>query len=177
MKINNIDMQTQKDEPVRNQIMTYPVWQSSPDYFYQYGCLLTAKCNCYNLYFKDRSYKTLQQLNQEMIANLGYEYIFYQEMYKGDVEKQKSICFNRESYSRPETVNKILGIISEGRNYTGIIDVNSVRDYFIIKTQYKNTGHYSMIVNNDKKYLDSYDGLVKTPTPDIIQEIIKITFA
>jgi hypothetical protein len=175
MKINGVEMQYQSDPRYSKLVMTHPAWQKEPDTIGQYGCLLTAKLNAFNLFNKDKLYLTIEQLNDLIIKHKGYKYLFYLEHNQGDLEKTKKDCFGKESFQIPETVNWILGINNEEKKYTGKIDILSKNDYYIIKTKYQDTGHYSLIVKEDKSYLDSYDGIIKPGTTTIL-DIIKITF-
>jgi hypothetical protein len=175
MLINNILMQYQNDPLYAGEIMTSPIYQKNPDYIRDWGCLLVAKLNAYNLFNKNKNYLNIKQLNDLMIKHKGYNYLFYMSHNHGDVEKTKKDCFGRESFQIPAIINWILSIKNEANNWTGKIDINSINDYFIIKTKYKTTGHFSLVVSgDDNAYLDSYDGNIKHPTT--IYDIIKITF-
>ncbi len=173
MKINGVEMQYQTNE-FSNEIMTNPEYQKQPDTIKMYGCLLTAKLNAFNLFNKDKKYLNIKELNDLMIKHKGYLYLFYLDKNQGDIEKTKKDCFGKESFQIPEVINWILGIKSESKNYTGLIDIKNINDYYIIKTAFQNTGHFSLICKPDRSYIDSYDGKIKQPTT--ILDIIKITF-
>jgi hypothetical protein len=139
-----------------------------------YGCLLTAKLNAFNLFNAGKKYLNIKELNDLMIKHKGYLCLFYLDKNNGDIELTKKDCFGKESFQIPEVINWILGIKSESKNYIGSIDIKSINDYYIIKTKYNETGHYSLICKPDRSYIDSYDGKIKQPTT--ILDIIKITF-
>ena len=169
MRIDGIKMQKQID---CNDIMTFPMWQRVPDRVSQYGCLLTAKLNCRNLYFHD-TFLSLNELNQNMIEKRGYYYLYYLYKYC-DVDKAKKECFQRESYAIKKILNDILNIKKEKEIKAKDVDLKSSNDFFIVRTEYGDTGHYSMVVRSDLSYLDSYDGKIKKP--EEILNIYKITF-
>ncbi len=173
MKINGVEMQYQTNE-FANEIMTFPKWQNQPDIIKMYGCLLTAKLNAFNLFNAGKKYLNIKELNDLMIKHKGYLYLFYLDKNNGDIEKTKKDCFGKESFQIPEVINWILGIKSEIKNYSGLIDIKSINDYFIIKTPFQSTGHFSLIYDINKSYINSYDGKKKQPTT--ILDIIKITF-
>jgi hypothetical protein len=164
MKIDNIEMQYQTNE-YADLIMTAPKWQTSPDRIRQYGCLLCAKLNAFNLFNKDKKYLNIKEFNDLIIKHKGYNYLFYLDHNQGDLDKTKKDCFGKESFQIPTIINWILGIKEEQNNYTGKIDIDSKNDYYIIKTVFQTTGHYSLIVSGEgNSYFDSYDGKIKTPT-------------
>jgi len=162
----------------KNIIMTHPKWQIKPDTIGDFGCLLIAKLNAYNCMFSQD--KKVKELNDEIIANRGYEYLRQCEVWRVEsgvnYEQVKKACFGKESFLVSEVINKLLKIESEERNYTGMINIQSPIDFFLIRTKYLNTGHYSLIVNRDMKYFDSYNGVMKTPEKQNILEVIRIRF-
>ena len=164
--------QTEKEN--QNIIMTHPHWQPKPDTIGEYGCLLIAKLNAYNHKFNQD--KQVKELNDEVIANKGYEYLNWLNFYNGDIAKTKVACFGKESFLVREVINRLLNIKGEERNYTGVIDIQSPTDYYIIRTKHKNTGHYSLVIDKDMKYFDSYDGKTITPQKRDILEVIRIRF-
>jgi hypothetical protein len=174
MRLFGIDIAYQTDPLYMNEIMTYPSYQTSPDIIKQYGCLLCAKLNAYNLFNKDKIHLTIKDFNELIKKHNGYNYLFYMNHNNNDIEKTKKDCFGKESFQIPAVINWILGIKEEYSKYQGIIDIESANDYYIIKTPFQNTGHYSLVIEADKTYLDSYDGQIKHPTT--ILDIIKITF-
>lgn len=183
MIINGVEMQYQLNE-FANEIMTSPPWQKyhhgklkrglDPDYIFEYGCLLTAKLNCYNLFHKDYEYMNLKQLNNKMIDQKGYFFLYLLEKYAGDLIKTKDACFGKESFSIRETLNGILGIIHEKEIWKDQIDILSKNKYYIIRTPYQGTGHYSMIIDSHCSYIDSYSGKIELPKE--ILNIYEITF-
>ncbi len=181
MKINNVEMQYQTND-FRNEIMTFPKWQDKPDYIIQYGCLLCAKLNAYNLFNKDKKYLNIKQFNDLIIKHNGYFYLSYLAKNLGDINKTKNEMIKektlgKESYQISAIVNWILGIKNESNNQIKI-DLNPEEDFYIIKTKYNETGHYSLIINVKMDYFDSYDGKIKNPYTNQKQilDIIKITF-
>jgi hypothetical protein len=170
-------LQTQNSEINKNLIMTHPAWQDKPDLIGQYGCLLVAKCNAFNMYKKNSALLTVRNLNKLIIDRKGYNYLYHMDIFNGDLDKVRKECFNKESFQIHPIVNSILGIEKEERKYMGLVDINSLKDYFIIKTKYKNTGHYSLIMRSNLYYWDSYNGGLVKPFADDVLEIIKITFA
>lgn len=180
--IQNVKMQYQSDPNYKDLIMTYPSYQNKPDTIGKFFCLGCTKLNAFNLFNKDNSDKpfmTIKELNDKIIEMNGYSYLFYMNLFKGDINKVRKACEGKESYQLPEVVNSILGIKSEEKKYLGKIDIASKNDYYIIKTEYNETGHYSLIISKDLDYIDSYDGLKKNPyvKQQKILDIIKITFA
>lgn len=184
MRINNVLMQYQNNE-FKHEIMTSPEWQRyskgknkgelDPDYIYEFACLDAAKLNCYNLFNKDKKqYMTLGELNQKLIKNNGYFYYFYKEQFKGDMTKVKKACIGKESFVVQSVINELLGIKKEIRNYYGIIDLKPEDIFYLVRTPYQGTGHYSMVLQKNLTYLDSFDGRQKKANH--ILEVIKLIF-
>jgi hypothetical protein len=184
MEIDGVKVQYQLNE-YKTDIMTSPIWQLKedgsldPDYIYDYACFITAGLNARNHYHKiylhKDDYMNLREFNQKMRNNEGYEYLYYKKLYSGNVELMKQACYGRESFSRHEIYDNLLEIKEKVRNYTGIIDFSVPNEYFLIKTRYLNTGHYSWLIGADHKYVDSYDGKIKYANNNIL-EIIKVVF-
>jgi hypothetical protein len=164
MNIQDIEMQCQSDPRYKDEIMTFPKWQVAPDKIGDYGCLLTAKLNCFNLFNRNKKYLTLKELNDLMIKKNGYNYLFYMKLFNNDEKKSKAVCYQQESCSIPIILNEILGIKDEVQLTAGShIDIENPNYYYIVRTMYKNTGHYSMVVRDNLMYLDSYDCKIKLP--------------
>jgi hypothetical protein len=91
MKLYGIDIAYQTDPLYAKEIMTSPPWQKKfnrdgslkneldPDYIEEYGCLLCAKLNAYNLFNKNKKFLTIKQLNDLIIKHKGYNYLFFLE--------------------------------------------------------------------------------------------------
>lgn len=174
MKIAGIDMEWQTKKNNSGIIMTWPIWQDLPDQIIDYGCLLIAKLNCYNLV--NKSHKAVSWLNDLMIQKKGYMYLDAMQRYNNDADIAKKHCYQRESFQIQSVINGILGIYEDERNYTGDIDISSPSYYYLVKTKYRETGHWSMIISSSKKYLDSYDGMIKEPREKDILEIRRLGF-
>lgn len=174
MKINGIEMQYQSDPRYSNEVMTFPKWQPLPDRIGDYGCLVTAKLNCFNLFKKDKKHYNLKELNDILIQNFGYKYLYYMRLLGNDLNLVKKECFQKESETVNEVINLILGIKHEEYVYTEKIDISIPNIFYIVRTIYQNTGHYSMVLDNDLSYCDSYNA--KYHKPENILNIIKITF-
>ncbi len=164
----------QRHKDSQNLIMTYPKWQNKPDLIQDFGCLLIAYLNAYNK--KNNRNMSVRELNDLVIKNKGYNYLKWFDFYNGDLDKTKKACLNTESFLIPEVINKILDITEVKRNYNEIIDIKHPLHYYIIRTKYNDTGHYSLITSKTLKYFDSYDGVYKTPYVKDILEVIRITF-
>lgn len=179
-KINNVEMQFQSDKRFKNMIMTNPSYQDIPDYFGAYGCLLTAHTNCYNHYNltvkNNNNFFTLEYVNNKMIENNGYAYLYYKSLYNNDINKIKQSCFGKEAHTLFTVLDKILNIKERVDNYTNKIDITIPNVYYIIKTKYKDTGHYSWLISDTNKYVDSYDAIIKQASKDQILKITKIIF-
>jgi len=174
MIIDKIKIQFQSDTNYADEIMTFPVWQNKPDTIKQYGCLLCAKLNAYNFFNKDCDFMNIKQFNDKIIKNKGYNYLYFMDLFNGNENKTKAECYGKESFQRPDIINNILGIIKEQKNYTSKIDIKSKYNFYILKSKFQDTGHYSLIIQNDKLCVDSYDGNLKYFNE--ILDIIKITF-
>lgn len=186
MKINEIEMQYQIKEDCRNVIMTLPIYQRymngdlkdklDPDYIVEWGCFNCAGVNIYNHYhghyLKDGKYLTIEQFVKLMKEKKGYEYDYWMDFYKGDIDKVKKACEGNEANSRQEVFDEILGIKSRDNDYKGAIEISVPNFYYIIKTPYSNTGHYSMLLDSNYRYFDSYDGKIKTASNFL--KIIKV---
>lgn len=158
---------TQADQRWESDIMTFPKHQNKPDTLKQYGCLVTALCNAYNCFnFSKHKELTPKQLNELLHIKKGYAYLKNENCKKGN-----------ESFLLWDVVKPILGITDKANNYKGKIDIKHVYDYYIARTVYKDTGHYSLVVgkNMTKQLIvfDSYTGK-RTIIKDYI--ITKITF-
>lgn len=175
-----IDIQFQKDKML---VMESPQWQEKPDYIYQFGCLLCASLNATNHFNfttkSDKSFMTIEELNNKMIENNGYNYLYWLDYYKGDIEKTKAACFNKEAYSLPGVLDNILGIKQRIGNYQDKIDMNVVNEYYLLHTNFMNTkeGHWSWLIKDDgQTVVDSYDGIIRKYSKDKIMDITKIVF-
>lgn len=174
MELNGVMMQYQSDPLFANEIMTFPEWQKKPDIIKDFGCLLIAKLNCRNLFFKNINYMTIQQLNDKMQIFKGYYYDYFKMKYPNNISLQKKYCFGKESFAKRNILNHILCIENEISEYTGHINIASKNDFYIVRTKYEKTGHYSMVIDDSLAYLDSYDGKVKNG--ENILDVYKITF-
>jgi hypothetical protein len=161
MKINGVEMQIQYG---CKEIMTSPVYQRTkkgnldPDYIEEFGCLLIAKLNCRNLFYKSQSYMTIQELNKQMRERKGYYYLMFMDIYNHNIKKVKEACFGQESFARKLVLNDILGIKKEKEVILKDVNIRSKNDYYYVRTRYKDTGHYSLLLNEKGKHFDSYDG-------------------
>lgn len=188
MIIDGVKMQYQSMDDCAYDIMCSPPWQRytigknkgmiDPDYIIEFFCRNTAEANIRNLYFKE-DFMTLKNLNEKIIEFNGYYYLYWLNKNKGNIENtyndmKKNGLIGKESYVIPSVVNWILGIKKEIPNWKGAIDVKSKNEFFMIKTPFNTTGHYSMIYKNNLDYIDSFDGEKKTP--EKILDIIKIIF-
>ena len=180
MNIHNVEMQFQSDSRLARLEICRPPWQKyfrgsmkgmdDPDYFGEFGCYGTAGVNCYNDFNKGlKPFMSIKDYNALMIQKKGYEFVYYLDVCHGDLDEVKKKCLNRESFLRPVIFAQILGI----KNILDIAmkDVNLVKFlnpnyYYVIKTAYQNTGHYSRVLNDKLEWLDSYDGKIKPYVKD-----------
>lgn len=176
-----LDVQYQSDPMFSSLVMEHPVWQKDPDTVLQYFCWNVAKINCYNHYHekivKDGHFVSIEDMNEAMIADKGYLYLDAMKRCNGNTEEAKKLCLNREAESISSVQNFILDIKEEFHDYKGNIDLNVPNEYYIVKTPFQSSGHYSWLLgvyDGVVKYLDSYDGVVRTTKTWL--DIIKIVF-
>jgi hypothetical protein len=169
---NGIDYYTQSDLRWKNEVMTHPKWQERPDIINDYFCLNTSLLNWYNDYFNENI--TPKDLNDQLRNNNGYEYLYYKDLYKGNMTEVKKACYNRESYVRWDVIQKLLKIKQIVRNYSGNPNISIPNEYYIIKVPYKSTGHYCDLISNRLDYFDVFDSQIKKPV--IYLEILQIVF-
>jgi hypothetical protein len=175
--MNNPRLQKQFDEACRDDIMTFPEYQNRSDTIGEFGCLLTAKCNAFNLYNFQKPILTISNLNKKIIENNGYEYLYYKQKFDNDIVKIKQFCFGQESALIPKVINSILGIEEEELNINqNKVNIADTYNFFIIKMKYKNTGHFSLIMKSDLTYFDSYTGIFTKPVIENILDIRRIKF-
>jgi len=180
-----IDISFQSDPRWSGLVLEFPTWQNKPDTIGQFGCLLCASLNTYNHhnYITKSSLPqmTVAELNQKMIDNYGYNYLYWMHEYAADpdcTEKVKNACYGREAFLLPNVLDKILGI-KQRINFTGVVDLAPVNEYYLLHTNFMNTeaGHWSWLVNNDgQTIVDSWDGVKRTYSKDKVLGIIKLVF-
>lgn len=185
MVLNNVKMQYQSDPDFKDLIMCQIPWQRDkkghldPDTIGEFFCRNTAELNMFNLFNVGKKYIDIGKLNELIIKHNGYYYLYHLNLNGGDIDKtyksmEKLKLIGKESYVIPAVINWILGIKEEIKNYSGEINIKSPNEFYMIKTPYGDTGHYSMIYKPDRSYIDSYDGNPKKPLT--ILDIIKVVF-
>lgn len=166
-KINGVEMQWQADAKHCFEVMTSPIWQKTsdgnldPDLIYEYGCKITAFLNCHNLFFKP-AFMELKKLNEEIKKRNGYYYLYYKQQNK-TIKEQKELCLGKESFVITSILQSILNIKKVIVDYKGKVDIKVPNEFFVVRTKYLGTGHYSMAIKNNLTYVDSYDGKIKIP--------------
>jgi hypothetical protein len=170
MTINSIEMQYQSHPDNKPLIICTPPWQKiinnkaktiyDPDTIGEFGCLTCAKVNARNLFYTNY-WMSIKEANQLIIDNDGYEFL-YQMSLSNDLDEVKAKCLGRESYQIPAIVNPLFNIKKE-RDFVARdqIQIHIPNKFYIIKTKFQNTGHYSLLINEKLDYFDSYDGVVK----------------
>lgn len=170
MQVGKIILQTQLMNDNKNIIMTSPEWQKKPDYIKDYGCLVISLLNARNLYYNSQI--ECSKFVQELRISHAFLYDYYSLQTYSTTELQ-NIVQGSESKLKLDIVEDILNCTIK-RDYQGKINIESKDKFYLIKTSYKDTGHYSLIIRSDFSYFDSYDGKVRSPSH--ILEVLEITF-
>jgi hypothetical protein len=156
-------LQTQNSEINKNLIMTHPAWQDKPDLIGQYGCLLVAKCNAFNMYKKNSALLTVRNLNKLVIDRKGYNYLYINEWIYSN--KIKATVINTKREKEVIDASALALIIDDYKKYFNLVVNIPKINISKTKEQYLNVQLQTLIfTDNEYEHRD--------PVDDIPEELI-----